>query len=140
MHEKLLPLLFFVRLFVFLLVGFGLISVFVRSKCFCKKKMGWLEIVLIASFTILLACTPINLLIECLFVRTYLYLWSSVRISSFYENLSYLYFLSHYENKLVYDSHHLNQVFYHQNLIMIFCWFRMFQVYVCCLKFFSFFV
>ena len=39
-----------------LLVGFGLIYVFVRSKSFCKtKKINWLEIVLITSHTILLA-------------------------------------------------------------------------------------
>ena len=52
-----------------------------------KKKKNWLEIVLIASFTLLLMYTPINPLIENLFVHTYFYLWSSVRISSFYENL-----------------------------------------------------
>ena len=35
---------------------------------------------------------PINLIIENLFVHIYFYLWSSVRIFSFYENLSYLSF------------------------------------------------
>ena len=34
--EKLVPLLFFVRLFVFLLVGFGLVYVFVPLKSFRK--------------------------------------------------------------------------------------------------------
>ena len=38
MREKLLPLLFYVRLFVFLLVDLGLILFFVRSKSFRKKK------------------------------------------------------------------------------------------------------
>ena len=57
MCEKLLPLLFFVRLFSFLLVGFGLRCVFVRSKIFRKKKINWVKIVLIASFTILLPAT-----------------------------------------------------------------------------------
>ena len=46
-----------------LLVGFGLIYVFVRSRFFRKKK-NWFEIVLITSFTILLTCTPINSPIE----------------------------------------------------------------------------
>ena len=68
MREKLFPLLFFVCFFVFLLVGFGLICVFARSKSFRKK------IVLIAPFTILMTCTPINPPIENLFVRTYFYL------------------------------------------------------------------
>ena len=70
------------------LVGFGLICVFVRSKSFCKKKKkkNWLEIILIASFTILLTCTPLNLPIENLFVLTYFYLWSSVRIFFICEN------------------------------------------------------
>ena len=55
-------------------------------------------------------------------------LWSSVRID----------FLSLYENKQTYESHHLKQIFYHQNAIMIFCWFRMFLFYIFCLEFFSF--
>ena len=38
MRKKMLPLLFFVRSLVFLLVGFGLICVFVRSKYFHKDK------------------------------------------------------------------------------------------------------
>ena len=115
MHEKLLPLLFFVRLLVFLLVGFGLICVFLRSKSFRKK------IVLIASFTILLTCTPINPPIKNLYVRTYFYLWSSVRISSFYENFFLLWEsfvisiifvnLCLYENKQVYEYHHLKKTF-----------------------------
>ena len=49
-----LLLLFFVHFFVILLVGFGLICVFVRSKSY-RKKINWLEIALKASSTILLS-------------------------------------------------------------------------------------
>ena len=35
-----------------------------------------------------------------------------------------------YENKLVYESHHLQQIFYHQKQMTIFCWVRMFKVCV----------
>ena len=87
-HEKLLPLLFSVCFFFCFLVGFGLICVFVRLKFIVKKKKkNRLRIVLIASFTILRACTPTNPPIKNLFVHTFFYLWSSVRISSFYKNL-----------------------------------------------------
>ena len=65
-------------LFVFvLLVGFGLICVFVRSKSIRKKKKKIInrpKVVLITSFTILLTCTPINPFIKNLFVHTYFYL------------------------------------------------------------------
>ena len=47
-------------------------------------------------------------------------------------------FLSPYENKQAYEYHHLKQNFYHQNTIMIFCWFRIFQFYVFYFEFFSF--
>ena len=30
----------------------------------------------------------------------------------------------------MHESHHLKQIFYHQNIIMIFCWFCMFPFYV----------
>ena len=92
--EKFLPLLFFVRLFMFLLVGFGLICVFVCSKSFRNNnnnnnnnKISRLEIVLITSYTILLTCTPLNLPMENVFVRSYFSLWSAVRISSFCKNI-----------------------------------------------------
>ena len=76
---------------IFVFVGwFWFICVFVRSKSFCKKNINWLGIVLIASFTILLKSTPIKPLMENLLVRTYFDLRSSVRISSLYDNLSYL--------------------------------------------------
>ena len=65
--------------------------------CFCtlkifsqkkkkKKKINWLEIVLIASFTIPLTCTPINQPIKNVFVCTYFYLWSSVIIYFLWES------------------------------------------------------
>ena len=45
--------------------------------------------------------------------------------------LEYLFaFYSLFENKQVYECHHLKQIFYHQNLIVIFRWLRMFQFYV----------
>ena len=123
--------LIFVRLLLFLLVGFGLIWVFVRSKSFLKKnkEINWLEIVLIASYTLLLTCTPINPPIENLFAHIYFHLRPSVRMS--FENLFHLWFdfiwsfLSFHENKKAYEYHCLKQIFYHQNTIMIFCWFDM---------------
>ena len=39
-------------------------------------------------------------------------------------------FLSLYENKQAYQYHYLKQIFYHQNMIMIFCRFPMFPFYV----------
>ena len=83
----------FVYLFIFLLVGFGWFAFLCTQKLFVKKSL--LEIVLITSFTILLMCTPINPPIENLFVHTYFYMWSSVRTSSFYDNL--------FESLLIYD-------------------------------------
>ena len=45
------------------------------------------------------------------------------------ENLFFICgFLSLYENKQAYKYHHLEQIFYHQNTIMIFCWY--FIIYV----------
>ena len=43
---------------------------FFKLKIFSKKKINRLKIVLIALFTILLACSPINLLVDNLFVLT----------------------------------------------------------------------
>ena len=70
-------------------IGYFALWWFLYSQNLFAKKLDWLEIFLTASFTILLTCTPINHAIDNLFVRTYFYLWSSVRISSFYENLFY---------------------------------------------------
>ena len=53
MLQKLLPLSFFVCFFVFLLVSFGLIYVFVRSKL-SLKKVDRLEMAFMTSLTILL--------------------------------------------------------------------------------------
>ena len=80
------------------------------------------------------------------FMRTLFYPWESLL---FYGHSSFsweLFFICEnlclYENKLVYESHHLKQIFYHQNMIMIFCSFRMFPLYAFCLfcQFFSFHV
>ena len=76
----------FCSLIFVLLVVFGLICIFVRSRFFCNKKVSRSEIVLVTSFIILLACT-LSTHLTRLFVRTYFYLWSSVTISSFYEDL-----------------------------------------------------
>ena len=86
--QKIFAFIVFSSLNFISLVGFGLIWVFVSAKSFPKiqKKKNWFEIVLITSCTILLTCTPINSPIEGVLVRSYFYLWSSVRISSFYEN------------------------------------------------------
>ena len=85
------------------------------------------------------------------------HLFSSVRIS-FYENLLYLPEFLFYENFFEFlficenqffflrslwkwasvSMHYLKHIFYHRNTIMIFCRFRMFQVYVFCVEFFSF--
>ena len=47
-------------------------------------------------------------------------------------------FLSLYENKQAYEFH-LKQISCHQNMIMIFCLFRMFLFYAFCFEFFSFY-
>ena len=60
---------------------------FFYTQRFFVKKINWLEVVLRTSIRILLACTSINPSMGNLFVRTYFYLWSSVRISSFHENI-----------------------------------------------------
>ena len=96
------------------------------------------------------------------FARIFSYSWSSVKISSFFsesfwtllicENLflfmmicenflaHFFAFYSLYENKQAYKYHHLKQIFYHINMIMIFCWLRMSQFYVSYFEFFSFWV
>ena len=79
--------------YFFFVSWFCLWHVFVRLKSFRKKKkiiiINRFESALI-TFTILLSCNPNNPPIENLFVRTYVYLWSSARISSFYENHFFL--------------------------------------------------
>ena len=151
--EKFLPLLFFVCLFMFLLVGFGLICVFVCSKSFRNNnnnnnnnKISRLEIVLITSYTILLTCTPLNLPMENVFVRSYFSLWSAGESLLFvkiflnpweslliYDHLWKSIFLSLYENKQAYESHYLEQIVYCQSTIMIICWLCMFQ-FLCFLR------
>ena len=71
---------------------FCFVSWFLLVTCFCAFKIFSLKkkIIIInrfesalITFTILLTCNPNNPPIENLFVRTYVYLWSSARISSF---------------------------------------------------------
>ena len=57
-----------------------------------KKKLKRFKIPLIPSFTILLMRNPLNLPMEN-YLFTYFYLWSSVKIFPFYENLLNLSFL-----------------------------------------------
>ena len=77
------------------------------------KKKKKFKTALIPSFAILLTCAPLNLPMENLFVRTYFYLWSSVRISSFYENLLnlFLFFIC---------AHLFSSSFYHSKSILIY--------------------
>ena len=63
-RKKLLPFVIFCLLIFVFLVDFCLICIFVHSKSFHKNKINMLEIVLIASSTILLTCTPFNLPME----------------------------------------------------------------------------
>ena len=70
--RKLVTFVVFCWLVFVLLVGFGLIWVFVRSKSF-RKKTNRFEIVLITSFTILLTYPPFNSPIENLFAYAYVY-------------------------------------------------------------------
>ena len=71
--RKIVASVVFCLLNFILLVGFCLWRVFVRAKCFRKKKQkkSRLEIVLITSNTILLTRTPINSPIENLFGQAY---------------------------------------------------------------------
>ena len=129
--QKTIVFVVFCSLVFVLLVGFCLICVFMGSKSFVIKNINSLKTVLITSFTMLLTCAPIIPPMENLFIRTNVYLRSSVRISSFYKNLfKYLLiydhlcesiFLSLYENKQAYEYRCLKQIFYHQNTVMIFC-------------------
>ena len=78
MPIKMLPFLFLFACMCFVL--------FVRVKSSCKKKIKRFKTALIPSFTILLTGTPLNLSMENYFIN-YSYLWSSVKIFPFYENL-----------------------------------------------------
>ena len=73
------------------LAYFCFVSWFLLATCFCarevfssnKKKEAGLKLSWKTYFAILLACTPIELPVENLFVCTYFYLWLSVRIFFF---------------------------------------------------------
>ena len=68
------------------------------------------------------------------------YLWKSLLIGGhLWESFNTSFdFYSLYENKEAYEYHHLKQIFYHRNMIMIFCWLRIFQFYVFTLNSFHF--
>ena len=70
------------------------------------------EIVMITSFTILLKYILLNHSIESLFVRICFYLWSSVKISSFYENLFKSFLLAKIYS-FVFFEHLFESLFYH---------------------------
>ena len=145
-----LPFLFFVLLILFswlVLVWFAFLY---ARNLFVKK--NWFAVVLITLFYYTtdvypyqptyrgFVCTHLFLFViicenlfflreSFLYVRIFSYLWSSVGI---------YYFIIYLLNKLVYEFPHRKQFFYHQNTIVIFCWFRVFQVYVFCFQLSSF--
>ena len=122
---------------------FGLICIFVRLKFLRKKNKqtgNCLDNLIYYTTDVYphQATYRDHLWESHLFIRIFLnpsYLWESLLI---YDHLCESIFSSLYENKQAYESHHLKQLFYHQNTIMIFCWFHMFQVYDFCFEFFSF--
>ena len=96
----------------------------------------WESVPLWEFFWILCFCE--NLFLFMIICENLFLLWESFWIFLIYDPLCETIFLSPYENKHTYESHHLKHLFYHQNMLMVFCQFRMFQVYVFCFEFFSF--
>ena len=82
----------------------------------------------------------ISFVSENLFESLSLSIYLSLSVSLCLWSCVWIYFLNLYENKQVYEFHHTKQIFGHRKQIMIFCLFRMFQVYGFCFEFFSFFV
>ena len=92
-----------------------------------------------------LICENLFFLSELFFILEHLFFF--MRNSFLFESMSYfswkLFFIRKhlfffmktffyfclYENKQTYKSHHLKQILFHQNMIMIFCRFCMFQTY-----------
>ena len=74
---------------------------------------------------------PLSTCILRIYLYTFIFicdhLWESIL---FMEIFLICDFLSLYENKQIYEYHHLKQIFCHQKQIMIFWWFRMFPFYV----------
>ena len=97
---------------------FCVLVFFLRSKTYRKKRKSWLEIVLITSFYYTNDMYPYN--------RAY---WEFI-CTHLFLLVILCNFLSVCENKRAYEYHHLQQIFYHQNMKMIFRWFRMFPFYV----------
>ena len=154
--QKIVVFVVFYSLIFVLLVGFCLWLVFSPSKSFHKKKetqncpdsliynttdvYPYQPAYWISNFwthLLLIAWIVDHLWEPFLFVRIFLNPWEFLLFMRIFLICD---FLSFYENKLVYKSQHLKHIFYHQNMIMIFCWFGMLQVYVFCLEFFSFYV
>ena len=84
-----------------------------------------LEIVLITSFYYTTDMHPYQPT-YCASIYMHLFLFVTIFENFFesllrYDHLCESIFLSLYENKQAYESHHLKQIFYHQNMIMIFC-------------------
>ena len=127
---------------------------FVRSNTFHNKKKkawNWPDSLIYHTADVYLLSTCLSKIYLCarfficdhlreslLFMRIFLnpsYLWESLLI---YDHLCESIFLSLWENKQEYEYHYLKQIFYHQNTLMIFCWFCMFQFYVFWFEFFLF--
>ena len=98
------------------------------------KKINRLKTVAIASINYTTDMYLCQSIYSASIYMQYFYLWSSVRpffsylfltLLFFMKALFYVYFLSFYENKQAYESHHLKQIFYHQKQIK-FCRFHFF--------------
>ena len=125
---------------------------FVRVKSFCKKRSEIIPNDLIYITTLLSQSFPIitiffhyhNLfpLSQSFSIITIIFYYHNNFLLSQYLSMITILFDYHYlyENKLKYEFHHLTHIFYHRNMIMIFCQFHKFLIYVFYFEFFSFFV
>ena len=114
----------------------------VCAKSFHKNKQAWNcpdNLILLYYWRVPLSTHLWSLYLYA-FVFICNHLWEPFWISSYLWSSTRIYFLSLYENNQAYENHHLKQIFYHQNMTMIFCRFRMFPFYVFYLEFFSFYV
>ena len=103
---------------------------FLSARNLFVRKINRLKIVLVASFHYTTDVYPYqpayraSILYAFVFICNHL--WDSFWIFFIYDHLWESIFSSLYENKRAYEYHYLKQIFYHQNMIMIFCWFHMF--------------
>ena len=119
------------------------LSAFCVFKTFSEKKIKRLETVLITSFHYTTDVYPYQPTYRAsIYMHLFLFvnIYESFLIFRICDHLWEYIFLNLYKNKLVYEYHHLKQIFYHQNMIIIICWFGMFPFYDLCLEFFSFYV